>query len=85
MSIGLGIEAVQVSRSAGLPARWPWTFGEVATAPTTLASLRSIPQGLQEVARRHAAFTPSPASVAQPTLAGERFPRPLSAVPRWRT
>jgi hypothetical protein len=94
MSIGLGVEAAQVSRFAGLPVRRPRVFGEVLKAQTTLASLGSIAPGLQEAARGHFAFTPSPASMALPTPAGGslragglrpgpgRFPRPLSASPR---
>jgi hypothetical protein len=65
MSIGLGIEAAglgeeaaQVSRFAGLPGRWPRAFGEVDTARATLAPDGSIPSGLQEVARRHVAYKP---------------------------
>jgi hypothetical protein len=55
---GLGVEAAQVSRFAGLPVRWPRAFRQVVTALTTLASLGSLPSGLQEVARRHVAFKP---------------------------
>jgi hypothetical protein len=55
---GLGVEAAQVSRFAGLPVRRPRAFGEVDTARTTLALDGSIPPGSQEVAPGHLAFQP---------------------------
>jgi hypothetical protein len=58
MSIGLGVEAAQVSRLAGLPVRWPRAFGAMMPVRTTLASAGSSPQMLQEVAPGHLAFQP---------------------------
>ena len=50
MSIGLGVEAAQVSRFVGLAVRWPRAFRAVMPVRTTLASPGSISQRLQEVA-----------------------------------
>jgi hypothetical protein len=55
---GLGVEAAQVGCFAGLPVRWPRAFRQVVTAPATLASLGSLPSGLEEVAQGHVAFKP---------------------------
>jgi hypothetical protein len=58
MSIGLGVEAAQVSRFAGLPVRWARAFGAVMPVRTTAASAGSGPQTLQGVAPGHLAFQP---------------------------